>query len=112
MDIEQAESHARPNADVIVASIPTIARRSSNRLSKFNPKDFKMIIIDEAHHTAADSYLWTLDHFGVLNQVRLKFKWITPEFLFPTNSYDPFFSFFFLGGVRIHTFSCGVARPR
>jgi len=68
VDIEQAENYARSNADVVVASIPTIARRSSNRLAKFDPKHFKLIIIDEAHHTPANSYLWALDHFGVLNK--------------------------------------------
>ncbi len=41
---------------VLVASIQTMSRR----MSKFDPKNFDMIIIDEFHHGAADSYrkLW------------------------------------------------------
>ena len=58
-------------ADVIVASVPTLGRRdestgSCERLKRFNPADFKCIIIDEAHHSAAPSYRRILDHFGAL----------------------------------------------
>lgn len=59
-------------ADVIVASVPTLGRRDENtgfceRLKRFNPEDFKCIIIDEAHHSAAPSYRRILDHFGALH---------------------------------------------
>lgn len=58
-------------ADVIVASVPTLGRRNDNsgaceRLKRFNPDDFKCIIIDEAHHSAAPSYRRILDHFNAL----------------------------------------------
>ena len=59
-------------ADVIVASVPTLGRRdevngSCERLKRFNPDDFKCIIIDEAHHSAAPSYKRILDHFGAFS---------------------------------------------
>ena len=52
------------SADVIVASVPTLGRQNSSRILQYNPKDFKCIIIDEAHHAAAESYLRILNHFG------------------------------------------------
>lgn len=59
-------------ADVIVASVPTLGRRDESsgtceRLKRFNPDEFKCIIIDEAHHSAAPSYRRILDHFNALS---------------------------------------------
>ncbi|PRT54919.1 Putative mitochondrial ATP-dependent helicase irc3 [Wickerhamiella sorbophila] len=51
------------SAEVCVASVASISR--DNRLEQFTPSDFKMIIIDEAHHTAAATYKKVLDYFGV-----------------------------------------------
>ena len=60
---EKAEDTAELNGDVVVASVPTLGRLDSKRLSKF-PKDyFKTIIVDEAHHAAAESYRRILDYF-------------------------------------------------
>jgi ATP-dependent helicase IRC3 len=60
-----AAAHASGLADITIASVASIA--SSGRLAKFNPLDYKLILIDEAHHAVASRYLQTLDHFGVLN---------------------------------------------
>jgi superfamily II DNA or RNA helicase len=66
--IEQGRSRADPdNSDVIVASVPTLGRRDSHRLAKYVPDKFKCIIIDEAHHAAAESYMRILQHFGALD---------------------------------------------
>jgi ATP-dependent helicase IRC3 len=60
---EKAEDTAELNGDVVVASVPTLGRADSKRLSRF-PKDyFKTIIVDEAHHAAAESYRRILDYF-------------------------------------------------
>lgn len=40
------------DADVVVASVQTLARKNSTRILKYRPEDFKCIIIDEAHHAA------------------------------------------------------------
>lgn len=66
IEIEKAEQHASPDADVIVASVPTLGRTNSERIMKFDPKDFCTIIIDEAHHASADTYRNVLETFGVL----------------------------------------------
>ncbi len=44
-------------ADVVVASVPALGRASSARLARFNPAQFKAVVIDEAHHAAAATYV-------------------------------------------------------
>ncbi|RKP09189.1 P-loop containing nucleoside triphosphate hydrolase protein, partial [Thamnocephalis sphaerospora] len=66
VDVDQGVRHAIPaSADVVVASVPTLGRKGSSRLEKYDPDEFKCIIIDEAHHAAAASYRRILDHFGM-----------------------------------------------
>jgi ATP-dependent helicase IRC3 len=50
VEIEQADRHASPDADVIVASIQTLAMRAGKRMAKFERDSVRIIIIDEAHH--------------------------------------------------------------
>jgi len=66
--IEQAESSvdAENNHDVIIASVPTLGREGSLRIQKFDPKEFGLVIIDEAHHSSAKSYMNILRYFGLL----------------------------------------------
>lgn len=66
IDIEQANRYANDDADVIVASVPTLGRTSSERIKRFNPRDFCIVVIDEAHHASADTYKNVLRHFGIL----------------------------------------------
>lgn len=54
------------NDNVIIASVPTLGRNLTNgRLQRFDPHQFKAIIIDEAHHAVAESYMRIMKHFGV-----------------------------------------------
>jgi ATP-dependent helicase IRC3 len=63
VEIEQAERRAG-HVDVVVASVATLGRNNTPRINDY-PKDyFKSIIIDEAHHAAAPSYIRILDHFN------------------------------------------------
>lgn len=48
-----------PNARIISASIQTIVRR----LEHYDPKEFDLIIVDEAHHSTAETYLKTINYF-------------------------------------------------
>lgn len=59
--IEMGKVRSKPDDDVVVASVMSLAR--SNRLERFNPNEFKTIIIDECHHAVAPSYLKILKHF-------------------------------------------------
>jgi superfamily II DNA or RNA helicase/HKD family nuclease len=49
------------NADAIFASIYTLSMKT--HLEQFQPDEFDLIIIDEFHHAAADSYQRALDYF-------------------------------------------------
>lgn len=69
VQIEMAEQEAEPQADVIIASVPTIGRKNSERIKKFDPNHFRTIIIDEAHHSSASTYKNVLEYFGVLKNV-------------------------------------------
>ncbi|KAI8600612.1 P-loop containing nucleoside triphosphate hydrolase protein [Dissophora ornata] len=53
------------DADVIVASVQSLGGAGSKRLQKYNPKEFKCILVDEAHHAVTDTYLRIFGHFGV-----------------------------------------------
>ncbi|OBA21406.1 hypothetical protein METBIDRAFT_15613, partial [Metschnikowia bicuspidata var. bicuspidata NRRL YB-4993] len=52
------------DAQVVVASVSTIVRTS--RLQKYDPAEFKTIIVDECHHAPAMSWMKILSHFGAL----------------------------------------------
>jgi ATP-dependent helicase IRC3 len=55
--------HASGSAEITVASIQSIV--SGDRITKFDPKRFKLILVDEAHHIVAPSYMRTLSYFGL-----------------------------------------------
>lgn len=62
VEIEQAEHYAS-HCNVVVASVPTLGRDSSERIARFPRDYFKTIVIDEAHHAAAPTYRRILDYF-------------------------------------------------
>ena len=63
VEIEQAERKAG-HVDVVVASVATLGRNNTPRITTY-PKDyFKSIVIDEAHHAAAPSYRRVIDYFN------------------------------------------------
>lgn len=62
VEIEQAERRAG-HVDVVVASVATLGRNGTPRILDY-PKDyFKAIVIDEAHHAAAQTYRRIVDYF-------------------------------------------------
>lgn len=63
VQIEQGNNIATVDADVVVASVPTLGRGSSDRIEKFPSNHFTTVVVDECHHAAAPSYLRVLDHF-------------------------------------------------
>ena len=50
----------------IVASVPTLGRKGSDRIKRFDPFDFDCIIQDECHLGINDSFKRVYDHFGLL----------------------------------------------
>lgn len=49
--------------DIIIASVRSLT--SGERLAKFDPRRFKLVLVDEAHHIVAPTYRTTLAHFGL-----------------------------------------------
>lgn len=63
VDIEMGSTHADAEADVVCASVATIGRSGSARITKFAPDYFKTVVVDEAHHAAATTYKNVLNYF-------------------------------------------------
>ena len=57
--VEMAASHASPTAEVVSASVMTMARR----LERFRQDDFSLVVVDEAHHAASRTYRSILGYF-------------------------------------------------
>jgi len=56
-------THASGAADITIASVRSIT--SGDRMAKFDPRRFKLVLVDEAHHIVASGYMETLNHFGL-----------------------------------------------
>lgn len=63
VEIEMGSMHASGTADITVASVASIV--SKERLQKFQPTRFKLLLVDEAHHVVSSSYLNVLKYFGL-----------------------------------------------
>ncbi|GFP53213.1 putative mitochondrial ATP-dependent helicase irc3 [Trichoderma asperellum] len=63
IEIEMGSLHASGSADITIASVQSITSR--DRLDKYDPAKFKLVLVDEAHHIVAPGYLRTLKHFGL-----------------------------------------------
>lgn len=63
VEIDMATAHASGIADITIASVASLQREQ--RLSKYNLKNFKLVMVDEAHHIVAPGYLKILQHFGL-----------------------------------------------
>ncbi|KAM0524706.1 hypothetical protein ACHAPE_000805 [Trichoderma viride] len=63
IEIEMGSLHSSGTADITIASIQSITSR--DRLDKYDPAKFKLVLVDEAHHIVAPGYLRTLKHFGL-----------------------------------------------
>lgn len=60
--LEMASSHD-DGSSVLLGSVQTLGR--DNRLATFAPDEFGAVIVDEAHHTLADSYMRIIDYFNL-----------------------------------------------
>lgn len=69
VDIEMASQHASGLADITVASVQSIT--SGDRLMRYDPSKFKLVIVDEAHHIVARRHLDVLQHFKLVDKENL-----------------------------------------
>jgi ATP-dependent helicase IRC3 len=63
VDIEMGKHQASGAADITVASIQSIS--SADRIQRFDPSRYKLVLVDEAHHIVSPQYLKLLEHFGL-----------------------------------------------
>lgn len=75
-DKEKADSHASPEASVVVASVQTLSR--PDRLTGFADDHFSLVIVDECHRALSPSYLRVMSyfHFGAES---LNPEWQAPD---------------------------------
>ena len=69
--VEMAGSYADVDGfyppDLIVASVPTLGRKGSDRIKRFLPQEFDAVIQDECHIGMADSFKRVYKHFGLMD---------------------------------------------
>lgn len=97
MGFERADRSLFSHDKIIVSTIQTqIAGRETKRMHAFKPEDVALVIIDEAHRSAADSYLQILDYYKQNPNVKILGLTATPERadertlgeIFPTIAYQ------------------------
>ena len=64
--LERAASRAGLRDLTVVASIQSLWR--PDRLARYRPEDWPLIVMDEAHRAVADSYLTVLQHFRLFSR--------------------------------------------
>jgi superfamily II DNA or RNA helicase len=73
VDIEMADQWAdqayRTKAPIVVSSVQTqiAGGGGAGRMARFDPKEFGLVVIDEAHHAPANSYRKMLKHYHAGN---------------------------------------------
>lgn len=83
-DIEMAEFRADRTmfgrSKTVVASVQSlVAGAGDGRMARFNPDDFGILLIDEAHHATADTYREILNHFRKNKKLRVGGVTATPD---------------------------------
>ncbi|CAG8533248.1 10216_t:CDS:10 [Ambispora leptoticha] len=75
VEIDQGNRRAVGFGDIIIASVQSLVSQKSQRMEKYDPKQFKAIIIDEAHHAAAMTYRKIFEYFGADSEDTHLFVW-------------------------------------
>jgi len=84
-DIEMAEMRADHGmfgkARVVVSSIQTqcAGRNGDTRMKRFNPQEFSLLVVDEAHHATAPTHRRVLEHYGQNPDLRILGCTATPD---------------------------------
>jgi len=83
-DIEMGDNWASRNAifkaDVVISTIQTqCAGRNGGRMRHFDPDEFSLLIIDEAHHTPAETYRRVVDYYRQNPKLKVLGLTATPD---------------------------------
>lgn len=81
-DIEMGDDYADQcnlysRAHVVVTSVQTMSRE--RRMQRFDPNDFGVVIIDEAHHAVASTYRKVIDYFSQNPKLKIFGVTATPD---------------------------------
>ena len=84
VDLEQADYRADQKANpdrIVVASVQTLnaKRKGKYRMERFNPNDFGLILIDEAHRSAAATYRRVIEYFKQNSNCKIVGVTATPD---------------------------------
>jgi superfamily II DNA or RNA helicase len=64
--VEMASRYSGPMDQFVVASVPTLGRKGSDRIKRLDPAEFSAIIQDEAHIGMAESFKRVYSHFELM----------------------------------------------
>lgn len=83
-DIEMADFHASTfgfsKPQIVCSTIQTqIAGRNGGRMTKFDPKEFSLLIIDEGHHAPAESYKRVIEYYRQNKDLKVLGVTATPD---------------------------------
>lgn len=83
-DIEMGSEWAKDfgwlKADIVVSTIQTqIAGRDGGRMTRFDPQEFSLLIVDEAHHAPAKTYKRVIDYYQQNPKLKLLGCTATPD---------------------------------
>jgi superfamily II DNA or RNA helicase len=82
-DIEMGDNWATAGflkSKIVVSSIQTqIAGREGGRMTRFDPDEFSLIVIDDAHHSISDSYGKVIDYYMQNPDIKLLGLTATPD---------------------------------
>lgn len=81
-DVEMADLYAdrcslHQRAHVVVTSVQTMCRE--RRQQRFDPNDFGLLMIDEAHHATASTYRQVIDYFAQNRDLKVLGVTATPD---------------------------------
>lgn len=74
---ERSNETRGTRARIVATSVQTMSR--DTRAARFNPHDFGLVIIDEAHHATAETYLKVLAHFKQNPELKVLGVTATPD---------------------------------
>lgn len=84
-DIEMAEMRAAEfslsgKARVVISTIQTqVAGRNGGRMTRFDPNEFSLLVIDEAHHAVASTYRRVIEHYRTNPNLQVLGVTATPD---------------------------------
>jgi superfamily II DNA or RNA helicase len=82
-DVEMGENWATGGwlkSEIVVSTIQTqIAGREGGRMTRFDPNQFSLVVVDEAHHAISDSYRKVIDYYKQNPNIKILGVTATPD---------------------------------